>query len=155
MKHEILTRSQVSVCYFQTELTRSHNQNFSIIRRHWKEFNTLLHINKVKLGPSWEKYAITKKHNGHYYYQCAFPTKTHIRQFEFAIIPGGNYLKFNHIGSMNTIQRTINEIYKNVIPNSDFNIDINRSMIHFERYDSGFNWNRQDSLVELYVPLMK
>jgi len=106
MKHEVLTLSQISVCYVQTELTRSQNQNFSIIRRHWKEFNALIRINKVKLGPNWEKYAITKKHNDHYYYQCAFPTKNHIRQFEFTIIPAGNYLKFNHIGPMNTIQGT-------------------------------------------------
>ena len=155
MNQEILTLRQISVCYYKTELTSSHNKNFSIIRQHWKKFNTLLQINNVKLGPNWEKYAITQKGNGQYYYQCAFPAKTHIRQFEFTLIPAGNYVKFNHKGPMNTIRETINEIYKDVIPNSDFNININRSMIHFEHYDSKFNWNRQDSIVEIYVPLMK
>jgi len=153
MKHEVLPLCQISVCYYQTKLTSSHNQNFSIIRRHWKEFNTLLKVCKVKFGPNWEKYAITKKYDGHYYYLCAFPTKNHIRQFEFTLIPAGNYVKFNHKGPMNTIRETINKIYKDVIPNSDFNIDINRSMIHFEHYDSKFNWNRQDSIVGIYVPL--
>lgn len=124
MKYEVLTLRQISVCYYQTELTRSHNQNFSIIRKHWKEFNTLLGINKVKLGLNWEKYAITKKHNDQYYYQCAFPSTTHIRQFEFTIIPAGNYIKFDHEGSMSTIRKTINEIYNNVIPNSHIEIDI-------------------------------
>ena len=153
MEHKVLTLRQISVCYYQTELTRSHSQNFSIIRQHWKEFNTLLRINKVKLGANWEKYAITKKYNDQYYYQCAFPSATHIRQFEFTIIPAGNYIKFDHKGSMSTIRKTINEIYNNVIPNSQFEIDRNRSMIHFEHYDSKFNWNSQDSVVELYVPL--
>ena len=154
MKYEILSLRQISVCYYQTELTNSHNQNFSIIRRHWKEFNALLRINKVNLGPSWKKYAVTKKINGLYYYQCGFPAKAQIHQFEFTIIPSGNYAKFDHRGPMNTIRKTINEIYIDVIPNSDLNIDINRSMIHFEQYDSKFNWNRQDSIVEIYVPIM-
>jgi len=111
MKYEVLRLSQISVCYSQTELTSSHSQNFLIIRRHWMKFNNLLRINKVKLGFNWEKYAITKKYNDQYYYQCAFPSTTHLRQFEFTIIPAGNYMKFNHKGSMSTIRKTINEIY--------------------------------------------
>ncbi len=153
MKYEVLRLSQISVCYSQTELTSSHSQNFLIIRRHWMKFNNLLRINKVKLGFNWEKYAITKKYNDQYYYQCAFPSTTHLRQFEFTIIPAGNYMKFNHKGSMSTIRKTINEIYSSAIPKSHFEINRNRSMIHFERYDSKFNWNRQDSVVELYVPI--
>ncbi len=62
-------------------------------------------------------------------------------------------MKFNHKGSMSTIRKTINEIYSSAIPKSHFEINRNRSMIHFERYDSKFNWNRQDSVVELYVPI--
>jgi predicted transcriptional regulator YdeE len=153
MNPEVLTLRQISVCYYQTKLTSSHNKNFFIIRQHWKEFNTLLQINKVKLGPNWEKYAITQKDNDQYYYQCAFPTTTHIHQFEFMQIPAGNYVKFRHEGPMNTIRETINEIYKEVIPNSDLNIDRDRSLIHIEHYDSKFNWNRPDSIVEIYVPL--
>ena len=150
---DIITLRQIPVCYYQTKLTSSHNKNFSIIRQHWKEFNTLLQINKVKLGPDWEKYAITQKSNGQYYYRCAFPTTAHIRQFEFMQLPAGNYVKFNHEGPMNKIRETINKIYKEVIPNSDLNIDPNRSLIHFEHYDSKFNWNRPDSTIEIYVPL--
>ena len=153
MNREVLTLCQISVCYYQTQLTSSHNKNFPIIRQHWKEFNALLRINKVKLGTNWEKYAITQKCNGQYYYQCAFQTKTHIRHFEFTHIPAGNYVKFNHEGPMNKIRETINEIYQEAIPNSGFNIDTNRSLIHFEHYDSRFNWNRPDSIVEIYVPL--
>jgi predicted transcriptional regulator YdeE len=90
MNYRVLTLRQISVCYYQAKLTSPHNNNFSIIRQHWKEFNILLKINKVKLGPNWEKYAITQKCDGQYYYQCAFPTTTHIRQFEFTQIPAGN-----------------------------------------------------------------
>jgi predicted transcriptional regulator YdeE len=153
MKYKILELRQIALCYYQTELTNSHNQNFTIIRQHWKEFNALLRINKIKLRPDWKKYAITKKYNGRYYYQCAFPAQAHIRQFDFTLIRAGNYVKFDHIGPMNTIRKTINEIYIDVIPGSDLKIDLNRSMIHFEHYDSKFSWNRQDSIVEIYVPL--
>ena len=154
MNQEVLTLRQISVCYCQTKLTTSHRKNFSIIRQHWKEFNSLLKINKVKLGPDWEKYAITQKFNGQYYYKCAFPTTTPIRQFEFMQIPAGEYVKFKHEGPMNTIRETINEIYNKIIPNSDLNIDRKRSLLHIEHYDSKFNWNRPDSIVEIYVPLI-
>ena len=148
MRYEVLTLSQFSVCFYQTELTRSHNQNFSIIRQNWIEFNDLLRSNKIKLGENWEKFAITKKENDHYYYQCAFPSDSHINQFEFTFIPTGNYLKFTHRGSMRMISKTIN-----VIPDSHFEIDLKRSLIHFERYDSSFNWNHKNSVVELFVPI--
>jgi len=154
MEYVVLTIHQISVCYYQTELTRSHNQNFLIIRQHWNEFNNRLRTNKVKLGLNWEKYAITKKRNDRYFYQCAFPSTTEIPQFKFTIIPGGHYVKFDHKGSMKMIKSTINEIYNNVIPRSHTEIDINRSLIHFERYDSRFNWNGKDSVIELYVPIM-
>jgi predicted transcriptional regulator YdeE len=153
MSQEVLTLRQISVCYYQTNLTSSHHKNFSTIKQHWKEFNKLLHIHKVKLGPNWEKYGITQKVNGQYYYQCAFPTTTHFSQFEFMQIPAGNYVKFKHEGPMHTIRETINEIYQKVIPNSDLRIDRHRSLIHIERYDSKFNWNRPDSIVGIYVPL--
>ena len=153
MEHKVLTLRQISVCYYQTELTRSHSQNFSIIRQHWKAFNTLLKINKVTLGANWEKLAMTQRYKDQYYYQCAFPSAIHIRPFEFMVIPAGNYFKFDHKGSMSTIGKTLNEIYNNVIPKSHIQIDKNRSMIHFERYDSKFNWNSQDSVVEVYIPL--
>lgn len=154
MEYEILKRPGISICYLETELTRSHAQNFHIIRRHWKAFNALLRINKVRLGPDWEKYAITQKRKGDYYYQCAFPAKTHVSPFEFSRIPAGSYIRFVHKGPMNAIRGTINTIYKDIIPDSGLKIDVNRSMIHYERYDANFNWNKQDSNLDLYVPLM-
>ncbi len=154
MKYEVLPLSEISVCYHQIELTRSHKRNFYIIRRHWKEFNTLLQNHKIQLGANWEKYAITMKHDGKYYYQCAFPSETNNSPFEFALIPAGQYAKFTHNGPMNEIWNTINIIYKDVIPSSKLSIDIERSMIHFEHYDSNFSWNRQDSTLEIYIPLM-
>ncbi len=153
MRYEVLTLSQFSVCFYQTELTRSHHQNFSIIRENWIEFNDLLRSNKINLGENWEKFAITKKENNHYYYQCAFPSDSQINQFEFTLIPAGNYLKFTHQGSMRMISKTINVIYRNVIPDSHFEIDPKRSLIHFERYDSRFNWNHKDSVIELFIPI--
>jgi len=107
----------------------------------------------LKLGPNWEKYAITQKCKGQYFYQCAFPAIAHIRQFEFMQIPAGNYVRFKHEGPMNKIRNTINKIYKEVIPKSDLMVEKNRSLIHFEHYDSKFNWDRPDSIVEIYVPL--
>jgi hypothetical protein len=54
---------------------------------------------------------------------------------------------------MGLIKSTVNNIYKKVIPISDFNIDENRTSIHHEQYDRRFLWNKPGSLISIYVPV--
>ncbi|MFT6296337.1 MAG: hypothetical protein ACJATW_002632 [Glaciecola sp.] len=54
---------------------------------------------------------------------------------------------------MRLLKSTVNNIYKKVIPESDFNIDENRTVIHYEEHDHRFLWNKPSSLVSTYVPV--
>ena len=153
MKYKIINVPQINVCYFETQLTTSHQNNFSIISGHWKKFNTLIRINGIKLDAKWEKFGITIKTKNQYFYRCAFYSENRIPQFEPAYIPAGSYAKFIHTGPVYLLSKTINQIYKTIIPNSPLGIDLDRSVIHYERYDSRFNWNDQNSIVEIYIPL--
>jgi hypothetical protein len=54
---------------------------------------------------------------------------------------------------MRLLKSTVNNIYKKVNPESDFNIDENRTAIHYEEYDHRFLWNKPSSLVSTYVPV--
>jgi predicted transcriptional regulator YdeE len=153
MKYKIINAPPINVCYFETQLTTSHQKNYPIIQSHWKKFNTLLRINGIKFDSEWEKLGITIKANNQYFYQCAFHSENHISQFKYASIPAGNFAKFNHAGPLYLLSKTINQIYKKIIPGSLLDIDFNRLLIHYERYDSKFNWNNQNSIIEIYVPL--
>jgi len=153
MKYEILYISKLNVCYFETKITTSHQNNSSIISDHWKKFNILLRINKIKFDSEWEKFGITMKINNQYFYQCSFQSERCIPPFNQTSIPAGNFAKFNHTGPLSLLSKTMNQIYKQIIPISPLDIDLNRSLIHYERYDSKFNWNNQNSVIEIYVPL--
>ena len=155
MKYKIINVPKINVCYFETQLTTSHQKNFSIIQGHWKKFNTRLRINKIKFDSEWEKFGITTKTNNLYFYQCAFYSESRIPQFEYAHIPAGSFAKFTHTGPLYSLSKTINQIYKEIIPSSPLNINFNRSVIHYERYDSRFNWNNQNSIIDIFVPLQK
>lgn len=118
-----------------------------------EKLNTLLRINGIKFNSEWEKFGITIKTDNRYFYQCAFHSESCIPQFEHAHIPAGSYAKFIHTGQLYSLSKTINQIYKTIIPSSPLDIDLNRSVIHYERYDSRFNWKHQNSIIEIYVQL--
>ena len=141
------------MCCFETEITTFHQKNSSIISDHWKKFNVLFRVNKIKFDSEWEKFGITIKTNNQYFYQCAFQSESCISRFKQTSIPDGNFAKFNHTGPLYLLSKTINQIYKKIIPVSLLDIDLGRSLIHYERYDSKFNWNNQNSVIEIYVPL--
>ena len=153
MKYKIINVPKINVCYFETQLTTSHQKNYPIIQDHWKKFNILLRINGIKFDSEWEKLGITIKTNNQYFYRCAFNSENRIPQFEHAHIPAGIFGKFTHTGPLYSLSKTINQIYKTIISSSPLDIDLNRSIIHYERYDSRFNWNNQNSIIEIYVPL--
>ncbi|KPA10855.1 Bacterial transcription activator, effector binding domain protein [Candidatus Magnetomorum sp. HK-1] len=153
MNYEIIELLKLNISYFETEITRSHNANAQIISSHWKKFNTLLRVNNVNLGPNWQKFGITLKSNDTYKYQCAYQTDTPIPQFETSIIPSGKFAKFNHVGPINLIRNTINNIYQLAASESLFEVNGRSGILHFEKYDSKFDWNSDKSIVEIYLLL--
>jgi predicted transcriptional regulator YdeE len=145
-------------CGLSIEITISQSQNFIILQDHWVKFNAeLKRLNLKQNGGNWEKYGITYKINEKYFYMASIPYFGQIvpDNFVYKEIPKGEYVFFVHTGKMNEIKNTIYNIYKKVLPNSGLNIEhySKAGFIHFEKYDFRFQWNRPNSIIEIYLPL--
>jgi predicted transcriptional regulator YdeE len=153
MNYESITIRDVPVYGLSVELTSSQSENAKIIAQHWKLFNLQLRVQKVWLGKDWAKFGLTKKLNNQYFYTTAVESEKVIEGFEHEVINAGEYLRFHHVGSMARMKNTISDIYRNVLPAQNIQLDTQRNLIHVERYDARFNWNNPSSLVEIYIPL--
>ena len=40
----------------------------------------------------------------------------------------------------------------NIIPKNNILVE-NRQFVYFEKYDYKFHWNREDSVIEIYIPI--
>ena len=141
-----------------TELTKSQTDNFEIIKNHWRKFNAeLKKYNLIQNGGNWEKYGITFKTNETYFYLTTIPQNEMIfpEHFVNKEIPKGKYEIFTHTGSMENIKQTINNIYKNILPNSNLTIEhySKTGFIHFEKYDYRFRWDKPNSEIDIYLPI--
>lgn len=155
MNFEIVTKKEMSVCGLRTELTTSQNENYRIIRNHWQKFNRKLQKNNILGGSNWKKFGITLKKDNKYEYLTAVPLDIGIDGFESLVIPEGQFACFQHLGRMDLIKNTVYNIYKKIIPESGLVIDKERELIHYEYYNHRFNWNRDDSIIGIYVPVYK
>ena len=141
-----------------TELTKSQTDNFEIIKYHWRKFNAKLKkYNLIQNGGNWEKYGITFKTNETYFYLTTIPQNemNFPEHFVNKEIPKGEYEIFTHTGSMENIKQTINNIYKNILPNSNLTIEhySKTGFIHFEKYDYRFRWDKPNSEIDIYLPI--
>ncbi len=53
---------------------------------------------------------------------------------------------------MDKISETYSKIYKEILPNTKY-IPLQESFLHFERYDYHFHWNRENSIIEIWLPI--
>jgi predicted transcriptional regulator YdeE len=148
----------IKTCGLMVTLVNSQTENFAIIQRHWKDFN--LQLKKYGLsqyGGNWEKYGITFKIGEQYYYLASIPSKDQLfpEHFTCMEIPKGDYEVFTHKGKMENMKHTIFEIYKIILPQSNLKVeDRSKSgFFHFEKYDYRFQWNKADSIIDIYLPL--
>lgn len=74
--------------------------------------------------------------------------------FSIKKIPRQTYLVCKHTGNIATIKDTVNQIYKEFLPQHKFVLQQDR-FFHFERYDKRFNKDEQDSVIDIYVPVEK
>jgi AraC family transcriptional regulator len=131
--------------------------NYDIIRKLWENFNLQLRhsdLPKQAVG-NWEKYGITYKEGDSYKYFCGIPVSWDFvnQDFEERMIVQSRYMLFRHTGAMYNLKSTFNTIYKEVIPNGK--LTLNQSeYFHFERYSYQFKWNRSESIIEIYVPII-
>jgi predicted transcriptional regulator YdeE len=148
----------IQTCGLITDLTTSQTANFEIIQKHWKIFNEELKILKLnKNNGNWTKYGITFKTGEKYSYLTAIPRNNfkfpdYFSSFE---IPKGEYETFTHKGKMENIKQTIYEIYKVIIPETNIKVEdhTKTGFIHFEKYEYQFQWNKPNSVIEIYLPI--
>ena len=129
MDYQIIELEEFNVIGIRYELSKSLSNNVKLAQNHWKIFNSKLRNNKLYLGSNWCKYAFIEK-----------------------IILKSKYLRVEHIGNMNKLKDTINYVYKEIIPKNNILVE-NRQFVYFEKYDYKFHWNREDSVIEIYIPI--
>ncbi len=144
----------------KVKLSNSQNKNFAIISRLWKLFNAEIYKikNRARQDKDWVKFGITYKSDNDYYYLAALPYNEEMSipfNMTKAYITQGKYACFTHTGKIIQLKSTINNIYMNILPNSNYipKVHLESKLIHFEKYDHRFNWNRIDSVIEIYVPI--
>lgn len=97
--------------------------------------------------------AFIEKIENKIFYYISIPKKDFVpNDFTEKIILKSKYLRVEHIGNMNKLKDTINYVYKEIIPKNNILVE-NRQFVYFEKYDYKFHWNREDSVIEIYIPI--
>lgn len=153
LKYKIETVGEFSVCGMGTEITKWTNKNIKICKDIWIEFNSVLYQYGLHQLGDWKKYAFTYKKDGIFYYFCSIPEQLKVpKVFSIKKIPRQTYLVCKHIGDMDTIKDTVNQIYKEFLPQHTL-VPQQDLFYHFERYDKRFNKGATDSIIDIYVPV--
>lgn len=117
-------------------------------------FNAILKTTPYKAKSNWRKYGITLKIDGKYFYMSAIPYDKSFQNFETITISEGISARFIHMGSMEKIKTTVHTIYKLIVPEKQLQLDSERKILHYELYDNRFHWNKDNSIIEIYLPLL-
>ena len=154
MEYQIIELEEFSVIGTRYELSKSLSNNIKLAQNHWKTFNRKLRNNKLYLGDNWCKYAFIEKIENKIFYYISIPKKEEYIPDEFTekTILKSKYLKVEHIGNMNKLKDTINYVYKEIMPRNNILVE-SRQLVYFEKYDYKFHWNREDSVIEIYIPI--
>lgn len=153
MKYTICELEAFSVIGQEIELTNFQRQNVQICTQFWRTFNKNLKKLYLSQSGNWIKYAFMERRNGKLFYYCAIPKRSVIpEEFTFREIKGQRYLMVEHIGSMEKIYDTYGKIYREILPSTGY-VPLQENFIHFERYDYRFQWNREESVIEIWIPI--
>ena len=138
-------------------ITRSQQQNALICQKFWRTFNAELAASRLTQKRDWRKFAMTDSHEGAHRYFCGIPddpTRAIPDHFDTFTVPAANYLVFAHEGSMAGRGSTLSTIYQQILPEIEV-APAHESLFHFEKYDQRFHWNRADSVIEIWVPIVR
>lgn len=153
MDFQIIELEEFNVIGIRYELSKSLSNNVKLAQNHWKTFNGKLRNNKLYLGSNWCKYAFIEKINNNIFYYLSIPKNDYIpKGFTEKKILNSKYLKIEHIGNMSKLKDTINYVYKEIIPKNNILVKSSK-FVYFEKYDYKFHWNREDSVIEIYIPM--
>ena len=137
------------------ELTNFQQKNIGISTQFWKHFNTELKRAYLSQSGNWLKYAFMERCEGKLFYFCSIPKKVVVPEgFKQKDIGAHEYLIVDHIGHMDRIYDTYGKIYRDILPNSGYTA-VQDEFLRFERYDHRFYWNREDSVIEIWVPVQQ
>ena len=153
MNYEIVELNEMKIIGKQYELTNSLTQNIVLAKKYWIDFNSIIKKNRIRLGLGWSKYAFVEKREDKIVYFIAIPEDGIIfNDFEEKTVVKQKYLVVEHIGDMSKIKDTINYVFKELIPNNQFKLNLD-TFNYFEKYGPQFHWNRLDSVIEIYIPI--
>lgn len=154
MEYEIVDVDEFAVMGKEYRLYNTLEKNMRLAQKHWMNFNNTLRRNKVYLGQNWLKYAFVIEKNNALYYFISVPEKDSIPEgLSLKTIPKSKYLVVNHTGNMNKLKNTVDSVYNDLISKNDFSLN-SEVFSYFERYDNRFHWNRKDSVIEIYFPIL-
>ena len=153
MNYRIQELDEFFVVGQDIELTTSQRRNLQISTSFWRQFNTNLKTLHLSQSGHWIKYAFMERRQGKLYYFCAIPQTSHIPiGFVSKHIRSHKYMVVEHTGPMNQIYLTYGQIYEDILPQSQY-VPIKNEFIHFEKYDYRFHWNRDSSIIEIWIPI--
>lgn len=153
MKYTIREIEAFTVIGQEVELTNYQKRNIQISTQFWRKFNSNLKKSYLSQAGNWIKYAFTEKRNGKLFYFCAIPKRNIIPDnFLYKEIQAYKYLVVEHTGSMDKIYETYSKIYKELLPNTEYAL-LQKDFLHFERYDYRFHWNKESSIIEIWLPI--
>ena len=153
MKYKIYELEAFSVIGQEAELTDYQKRNIQISTQFWKKFNSNLKKSYLSQSGNWIKYAFMERRNGKLFYFCAIPKRNVVPEsFIYKEIQPCRYLVVEHIGAMEKIYETYGKIYKEILPNTEY-IPLQEDFLHFEKYDYRFHWNRENSMIEIWLPI--
>lgn len=153
MEYKIQTLEAFSVIGKEIELTNSKKENLKLCMKFWQSFNYTLKLQQLSQKGNWLKYAFMKRTDGKLYYFCAIPKKDKVPDdFICANIPAQTYLVVEHQGPMHTLYETYDLLYKRILPIENIRVK-KEQFLHFEKYDQRFYWNRNDSVIELWIAI--
>ena len=153
MNYRICEIDSFSVIGQEIELTNKQKENVKICVDFWRKFNNNLKKAYLSQSGNWIKYAFMEKREDKLFYYCSIPRKIVVPEgFVSKEIASCKYMVVEHIGSMERIYETYTKIYKEILPNTEYT-PLRESFLHFERYDARFHWNREHSIIEIWIPI--
>ena len=72
--------------------------------------------------------------------------------WESYAVPAADYAVFEHRGSLDSLQETYAKIYDEWLPNSEYKMSGN---MDFEYYDQRFKFGQPDSVLEIWIPIVR
>lgn len=153
MKTEICFMDDVFLITKDTQLSNSLDRNEELSLSFWPYFNQQLKEKHLTQGAEFMKYALTIREDNTLRYACGvLPKGNYPIGFKLRHIPRGHYLKVLHQGSHKNIKQTIRFIFEDYMPSHNLKRRVH-NIQYYERYTPDFHFGRDDSIVEIYVPV--